>query len=84
MPSAAIRAFSYRARQRELDIVFQTARSYTYFDVPPETHAGLKSASSKGEYFNRNIRGRYAFRRNADVSSPGAGFNRLNRGTFAP
>jgi KTSC domain len=67
MPSTVIRSFRYDPRKRELTIVFQTRRIYIYSEVPQETYADLKAASSKGEFFNRHIRGKFAFTRDADV-----------------
>lgn len=69
MPSTVIRSHWYSARRRELTILFQTGRAYTYLDVPEEIQAGMAAASSKGEYFNQEIRGRFAFVRNTDVLS---------------
>ena len=63
MPSTVIRSYSYNARRRELDIVFQTRRRYRYRHVPLATYAALKAASSKGEFFNHHIRGRFEFSR---------------------
>ena len=64
MPSTVIRSYRYDAKRHELIIVFQSRRSYTYIDVPAETYAALKAASSKGEFFNRCIRDKFTFRRN--------------------
>jgi ABC-type sugar transport system ATPase subunit len=74
MPSTVIRSYRYDPQRRELAVVFQTRRAYTYSEVPQETYAGLKAASSKGEFFNRHIRAKFAFTREADVlpSEPGA------------
>jgi hypothetical protein len=69
MPSQVIRFFHYDAARRELRIVFQTGRRYTYLDVPQETYAAMKASFSKGEYFNREIRGRFAFRREHDIAA---------------
>jgi len=66
MPSTVIRAHWYSARRRELTILFQTGKAYIYLDVPEEVHAGMTAASSKGEYFNQAIRGRFTFVRSAD------------------
>jgi hypothetical protein len=67
MPSTVIRAHWYSARRRELTILFQTGKAYTYLEVPEEVHAGMTAASSKGEYFNQAIRGRFAFVRSVDT-----------------
>ena len=67
MPSTVIRSFWYRARQRELSILFQSGKGYTYLDVPAEVYSEMQIASSKGEFFNQNIRGKFAFRRNVEI-----------------
>lgn len=67
MPSTVIRAHRYSAARRELTILFQSGKAYTYLGVPEDVHAGMKAAASKGEYFNREIRGRFAFVRNTDA-----------------
>lgn len=69
MPSTVIRSCKYDAKRLELTIVFQSKRSYTYIGVPAETYAEMKSASSKGEFFNRCIRDKFIFTRNGDVFS---------------
>lgn len=68
MPSTVIRSYSYDPPRRELGIVFQSARRYVYLDVPAETYVAMKAAFSKGEFFNRHIRDRFAFRRDDDLS----------------
>lgn len=67
MPSTVIRSYRYDAKRRVLDIVFQSRRRYTYKGVPQETYAAMKTAFSKGAFFNRHIRDRFAFERNGDV-----------------
>ena len=67
MPSTVIRTYAYNAERRELSVVFQTSRSYTYLDVPPEVHADMKASFAKGEFFNRHIRGKFRFVRNKDA-----------------
>ena len=67
MPSTVIRTFEYDSQRQELTVVFRSRRSYTYVHVPPATHAAMKSAFAKGEFFNANIRGKYSYRRNADI-----------------
>ena len=63
MPSSVIQFFHYDADAQELLIGFQSGNQYVYESVPPDIAAGLKSASSRGEYFNDHIRDRYNFRR---------------------
>jgi hypothetical protein len=62
MPSTVIRYFRYDPAKRELDVTFVTGRRYIYEAVPPEVFDAFKAAFSKGTFFNREIRDRYAFR----------------------
>jgi hypothetical protein len=62
MPSSVIRFFRYAADTRELKVAFVSGRVYVYEDVPPEVAAAFKEARSKGAFFNREIRDRYAYR----------------------
>lgn len=50
---------SYSETSKELTIKFNDGSKYTYADVSAETAADLQKAESKGEYFNKNIRGKY-------------------------
>ena len=63
MPSAVIRSFTYDPDKRELAVVFQSGRGYTYQDVPPEIARALEAAPSQGEYFNDHIRENFTFKR---------------------
>jgi hypothetical protein len=68
MPSSVIRAFRYDPPSRELQVEFTSGRCYRYLDVPPQTAAAMRSAFSKGGYFNRHIRDHFAFRQVAECS----------------
>ena len=68
MPSSVIRSYHYDPARRELSVVFQSRRRYTYIDVPAETYAAMKAAFSKGEFFNRHIRDKFTFRRDDDAA----------------
>jgi len=63
MPSSVIRRFDYDADLRRLDVEFVTGRRYSYHDVPAAIVAALRAARSKGQFFNRRIRDRFAFTR---------------------
>jgi hypothetical protein len=63
MPSTVIRSFSYEPGQGRLVIEFQSGRCYEYFNVPPSVYAGLRSAPSRGSYFNAWVRDRYSYSR---------------------
>jgi hypothetical protein len=61
MPSTAIRTFSYDAQSRILFVTFIDGDLYAYKAVEPETYAAMRAAISKGRFFSRRIRGRYAY-----------------------
>lgn len=63
MPSSVIRAFAYDPFSRRLAVTFISGRCYAYRDVPATTAEGMARAVSKGEYFNAEIRDRFAFDR---------------------
>lgn len=63
MPSSVIHSFEYDVDGGQLIIEFQSGLRYVYFDVPPELHAGLQRAPSRGAYFNQRIRDRYSYSR---------------------
>ncbi|HLT76391.1 MAG TPA: KTSC domain-containing protein [Ferrovibrio sp.] len=60
--SSTLRRVSYSGAARVLTLTFTSGRIYAYYDVPPRIHAGLMRADSKGRYFNRHIRPRFAYR----------------------
>jgi hypothetical protein len=62
MPSTAIRSFFYDPAKSELWVTFVTGRRYVYAEVPPDVFDAFKTASSRGAFFNREIRDRYACR----------------------
>ncbi|MFK4506309.1 KTSC domain-containing protein [Bradyrhizobium daqingense] len=62
MPSSVIRSFRYAPETRELKVTFVSGRLYVYEDVPAEVAAAFRDAFSKGSFFNREIRDRYAYR----------------------
>jgi len=62
MPSTAIRRIIYDPTDRELWVTFVSGREYVYFDVPPEKFSAFSHASSRGGFFNREIRDQYAYR----------------------
>ena len=61
MPSTAIARFTYDAELHRLDVQFVSGKRYSYFDVPADVAEGMRTAASKGGYFNRLIRDRYRF-----------------------
>lgn len=61
MPSSVIRAFDYDAGRQRLEIQFVSGRRYRYHRVPERVYRAMRRARSKGSFFNRQIRGRFAF-----------------------
>jgi hypothetical protein len=62
MPSTVIGDIDYDRDRKQLRITFTTGRIYVYESVPPDVVEALRSAGSRGAYFNRRIRDAYAYR----------------------
>jgi hypothetical protein len=61
--STTLTTVAYDADRELLQLGFRDQAVYCYFDVPADVHENLLRASSKGSYFNRFIRGRFAHTR---------------------
>jgi hypothetical protein len=59
--SSVMTSFDYDEENAELDITFTSGKTYRYANVPLEIYAGLLDAESKGEFFNDNIKDKFAF-----------------------
>jgi hypothetical protein len=59
--SSAIRAVGYDPLTRRMRIRFTSGHSYDFCGVPPSIFDGLRSALSKGSYYDRHIRHRYVY-----------------------
>lgn len=68
--SSVIASVDYDEGRRELDIVFTSGKTYRYFDVPLAIYADFLDASSKGAFFNANIKDVFRF---VEVSNQGRG-----------
>lgn len=53
----------YFAEEHRLQLAFHGGEVYDYFDVPPSIPSELLAATSKGRYFNLNIRDRFPAQR---------------------
>jgi hypothetical protein len=69
MPSTVIKSFDYDTVRKELLIVFRSGRRYIYLDVPEERYLAMKSAFSKGDFFNTHIREHYRYIRLPEQST---------------
>lgn len=59
--SSNIAAIGYDADGQTLTIEFRSGGTYEFYDVPEQVFEGLRTASSLGQYFQNNIRGRYRY-----------------------
>ena len=57
--STSIRSVGYDSQSQILEIEFVHGGIYQCPGVPSHVYEGLMNSSSKGRYFNENIRGRY-------------------------
>jgi len=63
MPSSVIASFTYNPDTSILKITFVSGLMYAYYNVPALVYEEMKHVKSKGTYFNRHIKGNYAFKR---------------------
>jgi len=68
--STTLKTVAYDHTHRVLCLEFRSRVIYSYFGVPQSVHRDLMAADSKGSYFNRNIRGRFPYRRLTNVDPP--------------
>ncbi|HTL09650.1 MAG TPA: KTSC domain-containing protein [Chitinophagaceae bacterium] len=61
MPSSVIARIHYYAATATLEVVFVSGTVYRYKDVPAVVYDAMKSASSKGSFLNKHIKGHYSF-----------------------
>lgn len=58
--SSTLRALAYDNGRGILQLEFRSRAIYHYYGVPAAVYEALLGAPSKGSYFNRVIRGRFA------------------------
>lgn len=61
VPSSVIRDYAYDPADRSLEITFVSGKRYLYSRVPQYVIDEFGAAASKGEFFNKYIRERYAY-----------------------
>jgi hypothetical protein len=59
--SGTLATVGYEAIGGLLQLEFRNGAVYQYFGVPAAVHQTLLSAGSKGNFFNRSIRGRFRY-----------------------
>lgn len=57
--STAILSGSYDPDSQELEITFQSGKTYTYYNVPEHEWQGLCAADSAGRYVRQHIQPAY-------------------------
>jgi hypothetical protein len=67
--STTLSTIAYDDARNLLQLEFCSGAIYQYLDVPAAVYADLLRASSKGTYFNRIIRGRFAYAREAKTQT---------------
>jgi lysyl-tRNA synthetase, class II len=58
---SVIKQFSYDPKTQTLTIEFDSGSVYEYFTVPPSVKEELDNAPSKGQYFNKFIKGKFKY-----------------------
>ena len=66
--STTLASVAYDAPAQRLWLQFRSRAVYCYSGVSLLVYQGLLTASSKGQYFNRNIRGRFPYHKQSDCS----------------
>ncbi|MBD2298699.1 MULTISPECIES: lysine--tRNA ligase [Nostocales] len=56
-----IKEFSYDSKTQTLTLEFDSGSVYQYFKVPPNIKDDLDNAPSKGQYFNKFIKGKFKY-----------------------
>ncbi|WP_413200205.1 lysine--tRNA ligase [Nostoc piscinale] len=56
-----IKEFSYDSKTQTLTLEFDSGSVYQYFKVPPNVKDDLDNAPSKGQYFNKFIKGKFKY-----------------------
>ena len=67
--STTLATVAYDFAAQLLRLQFRSREVYFYFGVPPAVQQALLAATSKGAYFNRNIRDRFPFQREPDPNA---------------
>lgn len=61
--SSSIARFRYDGTSQLLIVEFKNGRTYNYYEVPGSVFGQMVAASSKGQFFLKNIDGRYRYTR---------------------
>ena len=61
--STCVGSLRFELLESSLVVHFVQVQSYEYTDLPADVYLDFKGASSRGSYFNENIRNNYSFTR---------------------
>jgi len=61
--SSTMAGLCYDKASQTLTVEFNSGSRYNYYDVPQHVYDGMKSADSKGKYFNAEIKSVYRYAR---------------------
>ena len=61
MPSSVVAAIKYDEKNSKLRVIYTSGNIYDYKNVPLKIYSEMKTASSKGEYLNKQIKPNYEF-----------------------
>ncbi|MBW2605012.1 MAG: KTSC domain-containing protein [Deltaproteobacteria bacterium] len=61
--SSTMAGLCYDEASQTLTVEFNSGSRYNYYDVPQHVYNGMKSAESKGKYFNAEIKSVYRYAR---------------------
>lgn len=59
--SSSIARFCYDRTRQVLVVEFKNGRTYNYYEVPGSVFGQMVAASSKGQFFLKNIDGHYGY-----------------------
>jgi KTSC domain len=61
--SSTIDSIGYDEQTSTLEVSFKNGRVYQYFDVPSTVWEEFRTSSSKGQFLNTHIKGRFRYAR---------------------
>ena len=63
MPSSVVASFQYDVSSSTLRVIYVSGMVYDYKNVPEEVYIAMKASFSKGTFLNKNIKGKYAYKK---------------------
>lgn len=61
MQSSVVAAIKYNAVTSTLRVIYVSGSVYDYKQVPEKVYKNMKTASSKGEFLNKQVKPKYDF-----------------------